>query len=141
MVELPAVMPATVPDVPTVAFALLLLHVPLPVASLNVVDEPAQTLIVPVIAAGNGFTVTAAVTLQPGPDIYDIVAVPFATPLTIPLVPILAIAELLLLQAPPETDSPSEVVRPVHTFSVPVIEAGTAFIVTVTFLVHPETNV
>ena len=69
MVELPAVTPATVPEVPTVAFALLLLQVPLPVASLRVVAEPAHTLIVPVIAAGNGFTVTVAVTLQPGPDI------------------------------------------------------------------------
>ena len=69
MVELPAVTPVTVPDVPTVALALLLFHVPLPVASLNEEVDPAQTLIVPVTAAGSGFTVTTAVTLQPGPEI------------------------------------------------------------------------
>ena len=42
----------------------LLLHVPPVVASLNVVVSPEQTLRVPSIAVGDGFTVTTAVTIQ-----------------------------------------------------------------------------
>jgi hypothetical protein len=41
------------------------LHTPPPVASLKVVVLPAQTLATPVIAAGNGFTVTTVVLVQP----------------------------------------------------------------------------
>ena len=44
---------------------LLLLHVPPVVASLRVVDEPRQTLVVPVIVAGNGLTVIAVVVKHP----------------------------------------------------------------------------
>ena len=66
---MPAVAPVTVPEEePTEAFALLLVHVPLPVESLKVVVNPEQTFIVPVIVAGKGLTVTLAITLQPGPD-------------------------------------------------------------------------
>ena len=42
-----------------------LLHAPPAVALLKVVVEPAQTLVVPVIAAGSGLTVTVVVTAQP----------------------------------------------------------------------------
>jgi len=60
------------PVEPTVAAEpSLLLHTPPLVASLNVVVEPAHTLIAPVIACtmGNGLTVTAVVTVvtQPKP--------------------------------------------------------------------------
>ena len=62
MVAVPADMPDTAPEgEPTVAIAvLLLLHVPPVVASPSVVVAPAQTLVVPVIAAGAGLTVTVA---------------------------------------------------------------------------------
>ena len=59
-------MPATIPDdEPTVATAaLLVLQVPLGVTSFKVVVAPTHTPSVPVIAAGNGFTVTEAVVRQ-----------------------------------------------------------------------------
>ena len=44
----------------------LLVHVPPEVASLKVVVSPTQTAAVPVIAAGNGLTVTIVVAIQPG---------------------------------------------------------------------------
>ena len=58
--------PVTIPvPEPILAFVLLALHTPLPVEIPSVVDAPMQTLIVPVIAGGNGFTVTALVIRQP----------------------------------------------------------------------------
>ena len=54
-------------ELPTVAFALLLVHVPPPV-SLNVVVDPGHTLRVPVIPEGNGFTVTGVVDAHPVAD-------------------------------------------------------------------------
>ena len=59
--------PVTTPEVnPTDAIPLaLLLHVPPAVISLNVVVRPEHTSIVPVIKAGNGFTVTTTVAIQP----------------------------------------------------------------------------
>ena len=59
----PAAMPPSRPVVasivPTVGSTLL--QVPPPDASLKVVVEPSQTVCEPVIAAGNGLTVTTAV--------------------------------------------------------------------------------
>jgi hypothetical protein len=64
MVAVPAATPVTIPVEPTVAIVvLLLLHVPALVASAKPVVNPVHTTFVPVIAAGNGFTVTVAVTL------------------------------------------------------------------------------
>jgi hypothetical protein len=58
--------PVTIPVVePTIAtVVLLLLHVPKVVTSLNVVVSPEHTCKVPVIFAGNGFTVTTAVIIH-----------------------------------------------------------------------------
>ena len=65
MVEVPDVTPEAIPElVPMVATLVLLLsHVPPPVLE-SVVVEPAQTVAVPVIADGNGFTVTTVVVIQ-----------------------------------------------------------------------------
>ena len=55
-------MPLTAPEEVTVATAVLvMLHTPPVVASVNAVDEPAQTLAVPLMepADGKGVTVTA----------------------------------------------------------------------------------
>jgi hypothetical protein len=61
-VAVPAVTPATEPlEEPIVALELLTDQVPVPVASLRVVDEPTQTLDAPVIDAGSGLMVTGAV--------------------------------------------------------------------------------
>ena len=52
--------PVTMPVEPTAAIAvLLLLHPPPVVPSVNVIVDPAQTLALPVIAPGSGFTVIA----------------------------------------------------------------------------------
>jgi hypothetical protein len=62
--------PATIPvAVLTVATAVLLLthDTPVPVALLSVVVPPGHTLIVPVIDAGKGLTVTTFVLKQPRP--------------------------------------------------------------------------
>jgi hypothetical protein len=52
-----------------VTFALLLLQVPPLVALLRLVVRPIHTNVVPVIEAGNGFTVTTVVAMQPVPNI------------------------------------------------------------------------
>ena len=125
MVDVPAVTPVTIPLVePTVALAFELLQVPPLVASARVVVRPAQTLVVPVIAAGNGLTSILVVDIQPVLSMYVIVDVPAVTPVTIPDVePIIALA-FELLQVPPLVASARVVVRPAQTLVVPVIAAG-----------------
>ena len=55
---MPALTPVTIPVDPIVATPVDKLdHVPPPVASANVVVDAAHTVVVPVIIAGNGFTV------------------------------------------------------------------------------------
>ena len=67
IVEVPADIPVTIPVEPIVAIVVaLLLHVP-PPTSANGVVYPTQTTGIPVIARGNGFTVTTAVAMQPVP--------------------------------------------------------------------------
>lgn len=63
-------MPVTTPvAVLTVAMAVLpLLHVAPAVAVLSVVVRPVHKVVLPVIAAGIGFTVTVAVLAQPVPS-------------------------------------------------------------------------
>lgn len=60
MVHVPAATPVTMPvDDPMVAMAgLLLLHVPPVVASVKVDVPPTVVVVVPVMTAGMGFTVT-----------------------------------------------------------------------------------
>ena len=119
---MPAVTPVTTPvDDPTVAFAELLLHVPLDVTSLSVVVAAGQTVVVPVIELTVGselFTVIIDVAYcvpQPLVTAYDIVVVPADTPVTIPdEAPIVACAELLL-HTPPDTPSLNVVVDEVQT--------------------------
>ena len=66
MFAVPLATPDTTPDALTVAKAmLLLLQVPPVVVLLNVVVDPAQTVIVPVIAGGAEMTVIVFATAQP----------------------------------------------------------------------------
>jgi hypothetical protein len=61
------------------------------------------------------------------------VALPAATPLTIPVAePIVAIEVLLLLQVPPEVALFNVVVLPVHTVAVPVMVPADGVLLTVT---------
>ena len=67
--DVPADTPVRVPVVPPETMVatpvLTLLHVPPLVPSLSIVVEPWHTLAVPVIAAGNGFTVTVTDRVHP----------------------------------------------------------------------------
>jgi hypothetical protein len=66
MIAVPADIPEKRPVDPTVAVLVLsLVQVPGILTSDKIVDEPAHKVLIPVIAAGNGFTVTALVALQP----------------------------------------------------------------------------
>ncbi len=67
MVALPAATPETIPVAePTVAIeVLLLVHVPPEVALFSVTEAPTHVAIVPVMADGNGVTVTVVVTDPP----------------------------------------------------------------------------
>jgi hypothetical protein len=58
--------PVTTPVDPIVAtVVLLLLQVPVP--SLSDIVDPAHTAVIPLMAAGSGFTVTVAVVKHPAP--------------------------------------------------------------------------
>lgn len=66
IVDVPANAPVTTPVEPTtVALPLLLVQVPPAGPLLSVVLCPTHTLVLPVIAKGNAFTVTTVVTRQP----------------------------------------------------------------------------
>ena len=68
------------------------------------------------------------------------VAVPAATPDTMPDVPMVATPVLLLAHVPPTVAEDSVVVVPAHKEVVPVITAGIALTVTVVVLTHPATE-
>src|ERR1043166_4771101 len=119
--EVPADTPVTTPVVePIVATpVLLLLQVPPPVPSLNVVVAPWQILVTPVIGRGDGYTVTVMAAAQPVLRVYEMVEVPAATPVTIPVdEPIVATVVLLLVQIPPPVASLNVVVDPAQ---IPVV--------------------
>jgi hypothetical protein len=67
IVAVPVDTPLTIPVVsPTVAIAVLpLLQVPPPVPSASVVVAPVHTVVMPVIPAGDGYTVIAIAIVQP----------------------------------------------------------------------------
>jgi hypothetical protein len=68
-------------------------------------------------------------------------AVPYAAPVTMPLVDPTAALVLLLLQLPPAEASLSVVEDPMHTLDAPVITAGSGLTVTVTPVVQPVLSV
>jgi len=68
-------------------------------------------------------------------------AVPAENPVTMPEVPILAIAGLLLLHAPPVVASLNEVVNPGHVAAKPVIVAGGGFTNTAVEILQPVPSV
>ena len=117
---------------------LLLAQVPPDAASVRVMVEPVHTEAGPemVPADGNGPTVIDVVAMpvpQAVMTTYDMVAVPAPTPVTMPVVPMVAMVVLLLRQLPPVVASASVVVAPWQTVVAPVIVPadGVVFIVTV----------
>jgi hypothetical protein len=111
----------------------------------RVVVLPVQTFVAPVIlpASGSGFTVTTLVATPVHPPLvteYEIVAVPAATPVTIPVaLPTVAFAVLDDDHIPPLVALLRVLVLPTHTLAVPVIvpAAGAAFTVTTAVAIHP----
>jgi hypothetical protein len=108
MLAIPELIPVTTPVVATTVAVPVAPLVQLPPVGplLSVVVLFSHTCSVPVIASGNGFTVTVAVFRQPVPSEYDIVTVftavePVMTPYTVPDVFIDATAGLLLDHVPP----------------------------------------
>jgi hypothetical protein len=108
-------------------------------ASDNVVVLPTQTVAVPDIAEGRALTVNTAVFRQPPAMVYVILAVPAATPITMPVVGfIVPMLVLPLLHVPPAVASVNVVVRPTQTDIGPVI-AGTVWVtVTTDVEIQPE---
>jgi hypothetical protein len=110
----------------------LMLHVPPVDASVSVVHTPTHMLVVPLIAAGRGVTVTTFVDEQP-PEPIDtvIVTVPDVRPVTTPVVgSTVPIVALLLLHEPPPDDEVSDMVCPTQTLDGPLIVPGPELTVT-----------
>jgi hypothetical protein len=131
IIDVPPVIPVTTPDAdPTDAIEVLpLLQTPLGVV-LDRVEVPlVQIAVLPVIAAGDAFTVTLAETV-PMPTVYVMSAVPEVTPVTRPVCdPTVATEVLLLVHAPPSVMFDNCVVPPAsHSVLVPVIEASGSFL-------------
>ena len=105
---------------------------------VSVTELPVHTLLGPVIAAGSGFTVTAAVVLQPVGSVYITVVVPVNTPANIPVVePIVAMAVLPESHVPPPVVVVSVVEPAGHTCMVPVMDVGSGFTVNVAVAAQP----
>ena len=143
MIAVPTPAPVTIPDVPTVATdVLLLLHVPLAVASVNVVVLPLQTDKVPAIGATVILlTVTEYVTTfvkQLLDTEYEITSLPRVTPVTVPELLIVAIEVNLLLHVPPLIRSVKGMVDPMATLVGPVIGDVVGWAVTFTVAVVPQ---
>ena len=90
-----------------------------------------------IVADGKGITETVFVTLVHN-VVYVIVAVPFATPVTIPVEPTVAIPVLLLLQVPPVVASVNAIVEPWQTDAGPVIAAAVGYTVRVCVAGEPQ---
>ena len=96
--------PVTLPEPSTLPLvATVLLHVPPAVASVSAITEPTQTLVVPVMIAGEGFTVATAFTVpQTLAKFTVVVAIVLDKPKNIPEAePIEPTAGTVLLQVPP----------------------------------------
>lgn len=134
IISTPTLLPYTTPvDDPTVVtLPLLLLHVPGDGESLKARVPPRHMFVLPLIADGNGLTVTVAVDAQPVGSVYDTSLVPAVMPLTTPRDgSIVATLVVRLLQLPPAVPSDNTVVSPAHTDMIPVIAAGNGLTVTI----------
>lgn len=144
IVLVPAKMPVTIPvDAPTVAWpGILLLQVPVPVVSLSVNVEPTHIEPVLLRIAVIGLTVIPKLRLQPVGNVYIMVSIPGAMPVTTcVLEPTVAIEVFVLLQAPPATPSVRLVVVPIHTALLPVIAPGNGLTVTDATAKQPPGNI
>lgn len=120
----PAVSPVTIPDVlPTETDEDVELQTPLDGVSVSVMVLPRQMSEGPVMAPGEGLTVTILVAL-PVVEARVMVTTPGATPVTMPVeAPIVAIVGSLLDQVPGDVVEPpvSVIVAPTQTTEGPKI--------------------
>jgi hypothetical protein len=149
MLTVPAVAPITPPTMPVVVFTvalavLLLLQVPPVTVLVRAIVLPVHTeAIVGAIAAGLVLTVTVFVAKQPvAVTMYDILAVPTPTPVTVvgdPAAITVATAVLLELQVPPGVVFVKAAVLPIHSIvaGIGLITFGAGLTVTITEVVHP----
>lgn len=94
------------------------------------------------MVVGSWFTTTFTVLAQPVlVNVYDTIVVPATSPLTTPVLLIVAAVGLVLLHTPPVLVVLSVVVLPTHTCAVPVIVLGSAFTVIVVLLIQPVPTV
>jgi hypothetical protein len=84
-------------------------------------------------------TVTTAVTKQPLPISYVILDVPTVTPVTMPVLAMVATAGVLLLQVPPGSELDKVVVEPRQAINIPVIAPGVGVTVTTATVLQPAT--
>jgi hypothetical protein len=105
--------------------------------------DPAQTTVGPEIGAGNGLTVIDLVTIQPVLVAVKVISTtPALIPVTTPLVPIEAIAVLLLDQIPPGgVKLNSAIVELTHTCDGPTMSDGNGCTVTIAVVRHVVANV
>lgn len=132
MVAVPEDKPVTIPVAISIYAieGLLLLHNP-PPASVKVVVAPTHTWALPVIAGGNGLTVTIVVAIHPVGNEKVMIAVPADTPVTTPVAdPTVPMEVDPELQVPPPP-SANVVIWPRHTKVIPVIVPGNGSTVTV----------
>ena len=129
----PAATPVTTPAAIVAIAGVTLLQVPPPTLSVNVDVVPGHTVtLAGDKAAGVTRTVTDFIAEQPSAEVYKMLTVPAATPVTVPEVPTVAVPGAALLQVPPGVKSPNEAVPPTHIVTAPggVIAAGLALTVT-----------
>jgi hypothetical protein len=126
----PVTIPLTKPTVATEGLALV--HVPPGVASFNVVVEPTHVCVVPVMAAGMGFTVKVVAVVHPvSVTVYPIEVVPSASVVTMPVAdPIVAVVGTLLVHVPPGVGSIRVTVAPRQAPPGPMIFNGNGLTVT-----------
>ena len=126
-----------IPVPPASALPLAALHVP-PPASVSAVILFTHTSGLPVMADGNGFTVTTPVMIQVVGNVYTTVAVPADSPVITPVGPATFMSPLVLLHVPPAGVELRLVVKPTHTVSVPVTVVGLGFTVAIAVTIQPE---
>jgi len=139
IVVVPFTKPETIPDELTVATeVLLLLQVPPDVAEASDIVVPRQSVVGPLIAAGEAFTVMVISDWQPVANLYVTGVVPPVIPTKAPVVLLMVpTAVLPLIHVPPVGVAVSVVVIPEQITEDPDIEPGSGYTVTTLVVTHP----
>jgi hypothetical protein len=144
IIAVPPLTPKIIPVVePTLTLPLVELQVTPGVVLLNVVLLPTHIARVPVATAGNGLIETTVVVKHPVGPVIVTVAVPSATPVTIPVVepittePVPAVVD----HVPPDGVLESVIFAPTQTLEGPAIAPGAALTDTTEVVKQPPGNI